>query len=60
MKSHRRCVSRISDVCKWTTRNSLQEAGIQLGPDVSVDGWVGLTCMIGKGVGLTCKMCGIE
>lgn len=44
IKSHRRCVSRITDICKWTTRNSLQEAGVQLGPDVSY------VCMYGPGL----------
>lgn len=39
-KSHRRCVFKVNQVCKWTTRSSLQEAGVQLGQDVSQ--WVGL------------------
>ena len=35
MKSHRRCVFQLKDKCKWTTRSSLEQAGVRIEQDVS-------------------------
>jgi diacylglycerol kinase (ATP) len=35
MKSHRRCVFQLKEKCKWTTRSSLEQAGVRIEQDVS-------------------------
>ena len=35
MKSHRRCVFQLKEKCKWTTRSSLEQAGVKIEQDVS-------------------------
>ena len=34
MKSHRRCVFQLKEKCKWTTRSSLEQAGVRIEQDV--------------------------